>query len=264
MKRAGHWLRVVMASACLAGAWGAPADAAPGSCEREAKRAPSSAARHFLVLAASRDVFYDGSGPAFVMLMKADAAADELEMGAVGIYADDQHRAAFGAVPWRAYDAFMREPAKRSSNALLRLEIDGPQYERILDILRSWDRRAREGQLLYRNDVFMNNILLVKQATEELNRCRPSIDLYKLDWGLEDRISDENARSRVPFLVFEELKRRNASLHVPDSRMPNALLALAGSEPLPAHKPVATKKAAVLAPAPAHVHHMHEAAAATP
>ena len=60
----------------------------------------------------------------------------------------------------------------------------------------------------------MNNILLVKQATEELNRCRKCIDLYQLDWGLDDRISDDNARSRVPFLVFEELKRRNASLHV--------------------------------------------------
>ena len=85
-------------------------------------------------------------------------------------------------------------------------------------------RRAREGQLLYRKDVFMDNILLVKQATETLNQCRRAVDLYKLDWGTEDRISDEHARSRVPFLVFAEMRRRNSSLHVPDSKMPAGLI----------------------------------------
>jgi hypothetical protein len=236
MRRAGLWLRGWVALVCLAAAWGALAGNAADSCEREAKWAPSDKTRHFLVLAASRDVFYDQSGPSFVMLMKTDAATDESAMGAVGIYADDQRRAAFGSVPWQAYDAFLREPGKRSSNVMLRLEINEPQYERVLGILQSWDRRARENQLLYRNDLFMNNILLVKQATEALNRCKESVSLYKLDWGLDDRISDENSRSRVPLLVFEELKRRNASLHVPDSRMPRGLLALAGSEPLRSHR----------------------------
>jgi hypothetical protein len=72
----------------------------------------------------------------------------------------------------------------------------------------------------------MDNILLVKQATETLNACRRAVDLYKLDWGTQDRLSDEdlNTRSRMPFLVFEEMKRRNASLHVPDSKMPAGLI----------------------------------------
>jgi hypothetical protein len=236
MKRAGLWLRGLTAAAvCLAGACGALAANATGSCEREGKWTPSATtARHFLVLAASRDVFYDRSGPSFVMLMRANAANEESEMGAVGIYADDKRRAVFGSVPWQAYDAFLREPGKQSPNVMLRLEINEPQYERILGILRSWDRRARENQLLYKDDLFMNNILLVKQATEELNRCQEAFRLYRLDWGLDDRISDDNARSQVPRLVFEEMKRNNASLHVPDSRMPRGLLTLAGSEPLPA------------------------------
>jgi hypothetical protein len=262
MKRAGLWLRGLTASVCLAAASGAVAEDAPGSCEREASGAPSGTARHFLVLAASQDVFYDRSGPSFVMLMKTDAATGESEMGAVGTYADDKRRAVFGSVPWQMYDTFLREPGERSSNVMLRLEIKEPQYERVLGILQSWDRRAREDQLLYKGDVFMNNILLVKQATEELNRCRQSVKLYKLDWGIDDRISDEHARSRVPLLVFEELKRRNASLHVPDSKMPKGLLPLAGSEPLSARKPAPARRAAVRAPAPAHVHHVNEPAAA--
>src|SRR5690606_25096846 len=148
---------------------------------------------HFLALAASGGVFYDGSGPSFVMLMKTDPATGESEMGAVGIHADAKGRAVFGAVPWQGYDAFLREPGKKSSNVLLRLEISEPQYGRVLGALRSWERRARENQLLYAGDFHMNNILLVRQATDELNRCGERVNLYQLDWGIHDRISDENA-----------------------------------------------------------------------
>ena len=258
MKRVGLWVRALTASVCMGAAWGAVAETAPGSCEREASSARSGAARHFLVLAAAKDVFYDRSGPSFVMLIRTDTAADESEMGAVGIYPDDQGRAVFGSVPWQTYDTFLREPGKRSQGTMLRLEINEPQYQRILAVLRSWDRRAREDQLLYRDDVFMNNILLVKQATEELNRCRESVKLYKLDWSLEDRISDDNPRSHVPRLVFEELRRHNASAHVADSTMPEGLLSLAGSEPLFARAPApALQEAAVRDPAAAHAHHHH-------
>jgi hypothetical protein len=220
MNRAGLWLRASIASMCLAAVWGAAAGNAGESCDREARESRSDTLHYFLVLAASQNVFYDGSGPSFVMLMKADAVANEFATGAVGVYPDDKRRAVFGAVPRLTYEAFLHEPGEGSSSVMLRLEINEPQYERILGILKIWDRRAREGQLLYAQDVFMNNILLVKQATEALNQCTRSVDLYTLDWGTEDRISDEHPRSRVPFLVFEEMKRRNASLHVPDSRMP--------------------------------------------
>jgi len=260
MKRVGLWLRGLTVSVCLGAAWGALAEGAPGSCESEARWAPSDTARHFLVLAASRGVFYDGSGPSFVMLAKTGAATEESEMGAVGIYADEKSRAVFGTVPWQTYDAFLHEPGKESQNVMLRLEINEPQYERVLGILRAWERRAREDQLLYPDDVFMNNILLVKQATEELNRCRETVNLYTLDWGIHDEISDNNARSRVPLLVFEELKRRNASLHVPDSKMPEGVLRLAGSEPLSAREPAPAQEAVVRKAAPAHAHHVHEPA----
>ena len=141
---------------------------------------------------------------------------------------------------------------------MLRLEINGPQYERVLDVMRAWERRAREPALLYPDDLFLNNILLVKQTTEELNRCRPTVNLYKVDWGIEDRISDTNAPSRVPFLVFEELRRRNVALHVPDSKMPKGLLAAAGTPPLPADSAAAATPTVVRPPPTAHVHHMHK------
>jgi hypothetical protein len=265
MKRVGLWARGLTVSLCLGASWGALANGgAPGSCEREASAVRSDTAHHFLVLAGSRGVFYDQSGPSFVLLIRTDAGTDEAEMGAVGIYADEKRRPVFGTVPWQAYDAFLREPGKGSQSVMLRLEINEPQYERVLGILRTWERRARENALLYPEHLFMNNILLVKEATEELNRCRESVNLYKLDWGIDDWISDENAASRVPFLAFEEMKRRNASRHVADSAMPRELLRLAGSKPQSAREPAPGQEAAVPAPAPTHVHHVHESAAQAP
>jgi hypothetical protein len=111
---------------------------------------------------------------------------------------------------------------------MLRLEINGPQYERVRGLLQAWERRAEENQLLYGEEVFMNNILLVKQVTEELNRCRQTVDLYQLDWGINDQISDNNPPAQVPFLVFQELIRRNSALHVTDSKMPEELLSPSG------------------------------------
>lgn len=228
MRRVSLWRQALMASVCLLAAWGALAESAPGSCESEASaRAPRDTARYFMVLAASRSGFYNRSGPSFVMLMKTDPASAESETGAVGIYADGQGRAVFGSVPSQTYDAFLREPQKKWQSVMLRLEIDPAQYVRVRDVLGTWARRARENALLYPDEVFMNNILLVKQATEELNRCRSAVNLYRLDWGVSDRISDHHAPARVPYLVFEELRHRNASLHVPDSRMPAGLLQLA-------------------------------------
>jgi len=261
MKRGGAWLRGLTVAVCLGAAWSAGAANAPGSCEREAHLAPAGRARHFLVLAASKAVFYNKSGPSFVMLMKSDPVTGESEMGAVGIYAGDKRRVRFGAVPWQTYDSFLHEQAKNSHNVMLRVELNEPQYERVLGVLRSWERRARENALLYPDEIFMNNILLVKQATEELNRCNKTMNLYQLDWGINDRISDNNPPSRVPFLVFQELMRRNASLQVPDSKMPTGLLALSGSEPLPARAPDPATEAVAQTPIPMHIHHhMHEVA----
>src|SRR5262245_65308795 len=111
----------------------------------------------------------------------------------------------------------MKEP-RAASDVMLRLEITPAQYERGLKILRTWERRVREGALLY-PDISLDNILLVKQVTESLNQCgEKEIKLYKLDWGVEDKISDDNPASRVPFLFFREMRRLNESLHLRDEK----------------------------------------------
>ncbi len=212
----------------------APAFAAT-ACEEEARWVGDGSTRHFVVLAGRSNVFYDSSGPAFVMLIK--TTADVADVGAIGIYAGPDRNGAFGVVPTVAYEEFLREP-RGASDVMLRVEVKGPQYQRVLEVLRTWERRVREQALLYL-EPSMNNILVVKQATEELNRCGQTLAPYQLDWGLEDDISENNLATRIPFEYFKELRRLNEPKHVPDSNMPAALLA---TTPAPATRNLHTKE----------------------
>ena len=168
---------------------------------------------HFLVLAGRSGMSYDKSGPAFPMLIKLDGGRTQID--AIGIYFIQGNRL-FGPVPEEVYQEFMKEP-RAASDVMLRLEITSAQYERCLKSLQTWERRAREGALLYPN-VFMDNILLVKQVTESLGQCGEKIKLYNLDWGIEDKISDDNPPPRIPFLFFKEMRRLNETLHVRDEK----------------------------------------------
>lgn len=167
--------------------------------------------RYFLVLAGRKGAFYDKSGPAFPMLIKKDERHTQVD--AVGIYAVRGSRY-FGSVPAETYQEFMKESGA-PSDVMLRLAITESQYERGLKVLKSWERRAQEGALLY-PDVSLDNILLAKQITESLNQCGEKIKVYKLDWDYEDKISDKNPLPQIPFLFFKEMRRLNESLHVRD------------------------------------------------
>jgi hypothetical protein len=179
--------------------------------------------QYFLVLAGRSGVFYDRSGPTFPILIKSDGR--ETQIDAVGIYFVGG-KPYFGSIPAEYRDEFMKD-SLGDSDVMLRLAVSGPQYERGLKVLRTWDRRAREGALLY-PDVFMDNVLLVKQVTETLNQCGDTVKLYTLDWGTYDYISENNPPSRAPFLYFKELKRLNESLHIPDVRFQESTHRVAG------------------------------------
>jgi hypothetical protein len=169
--------------------------------------------RYFIVLAGRSGTFYDHSGPAFSMLIKLDG--QKMQVAAVGIYAAKGARL-FGPVPATTYNEFMKDP-RADTDVMLRLEVTAAQYERSMKILATWERRVREGALLY-PDVAMDNILLVKQITENLNQCGEKIRLYNLDWGINDDISDNYRPPQIPFQYFKELRRLNEALHVRDEK----------------------------------------------
>jgi hypothetical protein len=178
--------------------------------------------RYFIVLAARNGEFYDKTGSAFPMVIKLAAGAPTID--AFGVYPGKDGRA-FGAVPQDVYKNYLRE-SRNDSETTLRLEINSRQYERALTVIKEWERRDREGALLYTtaaetldDPTWLNNILVVKAVTESLNQCSDDVDLHPLNYVLkDDPITLKFGSAYVPFYYFKELRRRNEARHIPDQK----------------------------------------------
>lgn len=178
--------------------------------------------RYFIVLSARTGEFYDSSGSAFPMVIKLAGGTPTID--AFGVYLTKTGRA-FGAVPADVYKNYLRE-ARNDSETTLRLEINSRQYERALKVIKEWERRDREGALLYTtatetldDATYLNNILVVKAATESLNQCSEDVNLYPLNYvEKDDKISNRVQSALVPFFYFKELRRRNEARHIPDQK----------------------------------------------
>lgn len=170
--------------------------------------------RYFLILVARQNEFYDHSGSAFPLVVKLAGGVPTVD--AAGTYSN-HGKSAFGTVPVEIYKDYLRE-ARGDSEVILRLEINSQQYSRASKIVQEWQRRAREGALLYRSPdglTSLNNILLIKNVTETLNLCENDVDLYKLDYTYpKDWITDQYGPEFVPFFFFKELRRRNEARHI--------------------------------------------------
>jgi hypothetical protein len=178
--------------------------------------------RYFIVLAARQKEFYDDSGSAFPMVIKLAGGTPTID--AFGVYLAKGARA-FGTIPPDIYKNYLRE-ARNDSETTLRLEINSRQYERALKIIKEWERRDREGALLYNTQretldeaTYLNNILVVKAVTETLNQCSEDVNLYPLNYiQKDDWISDKYSSALVPFFYFKELRERNEARHIEDKK----------------------------------------------
>jgi len=173
--------------------------------------------RYFIVLVARQGEFFDKSGSAFPVVIKLSGGVSKFE--AAGLYSN-KGNAAFGAVPVETYKEYLRDE-RGDSEVILRLEINSRQYERALKVVQEWQRRSREGALLYTTDnalsdpLPLNNVLLVKAVTETLNLCQNDLDLYKLDYIFPgDWIANDYGPEFIPFFYFKELRRRNEARHI--------------------------------------------------
>jgi hypothetical protein len=179
--------------------------------------------RYFMVLSARTEEFYDHTGSVFPMVIKVAGGVPTIDV--FGIYAVNG-QIAFGTVPPSAYKDHLRE-ARKDSETTLRLEINARQYGRALKIIKEWERRHREGALLYggttldtsEDPTSLNTILIVKAVTETLNQCSEDFDLYKLTYNHpEDWITGQYRTALVPFAYFKELRRRNEARHIDDKK----------------------------------------------
>jgi len=178
--------------------------------------------RYFIVLAARNGEFYDKTGSAFQTIIKLAGGVPTID--AFGVYFGKDGRT-FGTVPPDVYKKYFRE-ARNDSETTLRLEINSRQYERALKIIKEWERRDREGALLYKtaaetldDATALNNILVVKAVTETLNQCSEDFNMYSLNYvHKDDWISQKFSSVYVPFYYFKELRHRNEARHIPDQK----------------------------------------------
>jgi hypothetical protein len=197
----------------------------PGSAKARWVRVDSS--RYFIVLAARSGAFYDSSGPAFPVLVR--LAPGETRINAIGVYSNKGKRA-FGPVPPESYGDLIKDP-RSDSDVMLRLEINPAQYQRGLRIFYTWERRVRDGELLYAKKGSLDNILLVKEVVESLNQCSDKFKLYKLNYVYDDDwISNKYGAPFVPFHFFKELRRLNDALHVKDDDFNRLKLSISGPD----------------------------------
>jgi hypothetical protein len=142
------------------------------------------------------------------------------KIDAAGTYSN-HGKLTFGTVPPEIYKDYLRD-ARADSEVILRLELNSQQYERALQVVQEWQRRAKEGTLLYRypdGNGALNNLVLLRAVTATLNVCQNDFDLYQLNYNYPtDWISDAYAPEFIPFYFFKELKRRNEARHIEYSK----------------------------------------------
>lgn len=195
--------------------------------------------RYFVVLAAGKgDPGFGGAG--FAMLIKTDGVHTQKD--AFGIYPvvnPLERHPILGVIPAKVRKQFENEP-DADSGAMFRLEVTAGPYNRALEVLQTWERRADENTLLY-TVPYLNNAVYLNQLVSSLNEtgvltwrggapCTETIKLQKLTWLLSDPIMSKHNLTQTPYYLFKTLRELNSSLHLNDSQF---RAALAGDQSVP-------------------------------
>jgi hypothetical protein len=188
--------------------------------------------RYFVVLAAGKgDPGFGAAG--FAMLIKTDGM--HTQRHAFGVYPvvnPLERHPVLGIIPANLRKQFEREPTG-DTGAMLRLEVTAGPYNRALEVLKTWERRAEENTLLYAVP-YLNNAVYLNQLASSLNEtgvlewrggtpCTETIKLQKLTWQLDDPIMTKHNLTQTPYYFFKTLRQLNNSLHLDDKTFRAAL-----------------------------------------
>lgn len=189
--------------------------------------------RYFVVLAAGKGSPGFGA-PGFAMLIKIDGVHTQTEtFGTWPVVNELERHPMIGEIPEDVRKQFDNEPVN-DAGAMLRLEVTAGPYNRALEVMKSWQRRAEENQLLYPEIPYLDNAVYLNQLTSSLNEtgvltwqggrpCTETIKLQKLTWLLGDPIVAKHNLPQTPYYLFKTLRQLNSSLHLSDSQFQAAL-----------------------------------------
>jgi hypothetical protein len=173
-------------------------------------------------------------GPGFVMLIKTDGVHTETEaLGSYPVVTPRQRYAVFGLISDEIRKQFENEPVN-DTGSMFRIEVTAGPYNRALEVMKSWQRRVQEQQVLYPGIPYLNNAVFLNQLTSSLNEagvlswkggttCGETIKLQKLTWLLGDPIVARHNLTQTPYYLFKTLRELNSSQHLSDSQFHAAL-----------------------------------------
>jgi hypothetical protein len=165
--------------------------------------------KQFIVFAATSGDIRIG-GPAFVMLIRTDGEGRS-RSDAFGFYTTENERIV-GPIPEALQNRYMSE-SRMDTDTMLRIELTAAEFERSLAVLRTWERRAREHNMLY--DVpYLNNVVFMEQMALSLNACGDRIRTEKFGWNVNDKITAKHNLTQLPFYYIRELRAMNDSIHL--------------------------------------------------
>jgi hypothetical protein len=189
--------------------------------------------RYFVVLAAGKGNPGFGA-PGFAMLIKTDGVHIQTDaLGSYPVVNPRERHPVFGVISEEIRKQFDSEPVG-DTGAMLRLEVTAGPYNRALEVLKSWQRRVEENQVLYPTIPYLNTAVYLNQLTSSLNEagvltwkggttCNETIKLQKLTWLLHDPIMSKHNLPQTPYYLFKTLRQLNDSLHLNDSRFHAAM-----------------------------------------
>ncbi len=188
--------------------------------------------RYFVILAAGKgDTGFGAAG--FAMLIKTDGV--HTHRHAFGVYPvvhRYERHPVLGVIPANVRKQFEHEPVG-DTGSMLRLEVTAGPYNRALEVLKTWERRADDNTLLY-TIPYLNNAVYLNQLVSSLNEtgvltwrggapCTETIKLQKLTWLLSDPIMTKHNLTQTPYYLFKTLRQLNRSLHLDDRTFDAAL-----------------------------------------
>lgn len=188
--------------------------------------------RYFVVLAADKgDPFVGGAG--FAELIKTDGTHTQMDtFGAWPVIRRFDHHVDLGVMPEDIVKKFDHEPVDDSA-VMLRIEVTAGPYNRASEVMKSWQRRAEEGNLLYvyptiNNQVYLNQLVSSLNESDVLawnqgTPCGQTINLYVMTELLSDEVMRSNNYNQAPYNFFKKLREMNISLHLNDSQFHAAL-----------------------------------------
>jgi hypothetical protein len=92
-----------------------------------------------------------------------------------------------------------------------------------MTILQTWQRRAREGALLFPEYSYLNVIVPLKEIAESLNQCGDTINLYKLTWMVDDELAVNVPEWELAFQYVKKLRQLNEPLNVTDEKFQQSI-----------------------------------------